>query len=328
MKKSFFFIYASLALFFSAVSLEAAQTLGGFGSSSSGIMGGMFGSSGPQKKPKVVMKPAVRYAIENFDIGIGYKNGTPNVVSTLDWKNIHVMGGGLSGEAEAMGIPVIYEVFYGVLRKKGKMVDRDYSGSNKTLMWSESQSKVVGSALDGSVGAAFLDVDQFRALAGAFYTSRDYEMRDTKQTVSSQANYNIFPNDGANVPAVGTIYSGKRGTYKMKIYGPWVGGDMNLEISSSVKGQGLLKLMYGWFKGNGKWPSHSFRDSSNTYGGEAKVGVTAQLTQTFNMSADIGMKYFKIKRGSAKTNQQTLGDYFRGGTFKSYSAALGGTVKL
>jgi len=46
------------------------------------------------------------------------------------------------------------------------------------------------------------------------------------------------------------------------------------------------------------------------------------------MSADVGMKYFKIKRGSVKTNQQTLGGYFRGGTFKSYSAALGGTVKL
>tara|TARA_B000000565_G_scaffold255597_1_gene236714 strand:+ start:12536 stop:13462 length:927 start_codon:yes stop_codon:yes gene_type:complete len=307
------------------------QSMGGFGSGPSGAPSNFFGTGAQGQKSKVIMKPAVRYAIEKFDVAIGHKTITPDVLSTLDWKNVHVVGGSVSGELEAAGTPIIYDVFYGVMRK-GKMIDRDYGGNNKTLLWSESETKVVGSAMDGSAGASFMDMGGFRALAGGFYLSREYEMKDLVQLQSNLANFNALPanvrNSVAPPLAVGATLNGKRGKYNVKIYGPWIGGDMNLEIGSGVKGQGLLKLMYGWYRAKGTWPDHSFKDSSKAYGGEATAGITAQLTQKFNVSADVGIKYFKVKNGSLKIAQSNVFDAFRGGSFKSYSVSLGGNVKL
>ena len=316
---------------FTPLLVSAMRSMGGFGSGPSGAPSNFFGTGAQGQKSKVIMKPAVRYAIEKFDNAIGHKNSTPNYFSTLDWKNVHVVGGSVSGELEAAGLPIIYDVFYGVMRK-GKMIDRDYAGNDKTLQWSESETKVVGSAMDGSVGAALLDMGGFRGLAGGFYLSREYEMKDLVQLQSSVANYNQLPQDIRNIVAqplaAGQTISGKRGKYNMKIYGPWIGGDMNLEISNGIKGQGLLKLMYGWYRAKGTWPDHSFKDSSKAYGGEATVGMSAQLTKKFNVSADVGIKYFKIKNGSVKVAETRVADFFRGGSFKSYSVSLGGNVKL
>ncbi len=307
------------------------------GDASWGSSGGGFGSAfggapsgGPNNGAQMVMAPGVTYGIESFDISIGFNDQTPNVESTLDWKNIHVVGIAVSGEKSIKGIPVIYEAFYGMMREgKGKFIDRDYSGNNKTLLWSETVGKVVGSAIDGSLGAPLLKESGFRFLAGALFTQRDYEMRDNKQTQANDLNRlaHPLPRPAGPVAAVGTVFQGKNGTYKVQIFGPWIGGDMELELAKGIKFNGALKGVYGFYKAKGVWPTYSFQDTSKAYGAHAKLGVTADVYRGIEMFANVGMKYYKIKKGSVKTKSGAIYiDYFRGGTFKSYMASLGGKV--
>jgi hypothetical protein len=315
---SFFFVFCQQA--------GAITSMGGMPSIS-----GAFSSPTPSKKPTMVMNPGVTYGKETFDIGIGFSNQTPNTISTLEWKNIHVVGGTVSGESDIKGYPVIYEAFYGMMREgKGKFIDKDYAGNNKTALWSESHGKVVGNAIDASLGTALLKEGGFRALVGALFTQRDYEMRDNTQIISNQPNWNtltITPRPAAPA-AVGTVFKGKNGTYKMKIYGPWVGGDMMFELMEGFGFNASLKGIYGFFKASGVWPSHSFEDRSKAYGVHAKIGLNSELYGV-DFFANIGMKYYKVKKGDVKVkNGNLLINYFQGGTFKSYMASVGGKISL
>ena len=298
---------------------------GGIGSLSSSL-----GAPPTGAQSNMIMSPGVTYAIESFDASIGYKDQTPNVLSTLDWKKYHVMGATLSGEAPAGTIPIIYEGFFGVIRKnKGSFIDRDYAGNDKTLLWSETVGQITGKALDGSLAVALLKEGGFRALVGGIYTKRDYEMRESRQTQSTPANYLILDPANTNPPgAVGTVYAGKNGTYTFQIYGPWVGGDMKLNVMKDVTIRAMVKAVYGFYRAKGVWPSKSFEDKSKAYGGQGKLGFDLSVIDGMDMFIDLGLKYYKVKRGSVKTKSGTSIDFFRGGVFKSYSASVGGNIKF
>lgn len=316
----FSFLFVSLLCV--GFTAHAGQTFGkmGMGGSSRGVkVGGK----------NVVLEPSVSYSMDSFENTIGYDDGnSPDVVSALSWEKMMVVRGNLKGKFQTGKLVVMLDGSYGHIAK-GDFMDDDYGGNGRTLLWSQSKSKISGSLMDGFLGLGWRVSVAFTPMIGGFYSQQSLTMTETTQIKSSQANLNTFRSKypslpvPQSVPAVGAKFSHKP-TYKATMFGPWVGGDMNMQISQGLSLVGDLRLMYAFYKAEGKWPTYTYKDTAKGYGAQAALGVGYDATQSLSLNLKIGGRYMVLNRGDVKIGSQVLKNYFRGATSKSVMLSLGG----
>jgi hypothetical protein len=294
-------------------------------------------SSQSPSSPGSHVEPFVSYSREDFRWSIGnqaIKPNYPNIASELIWKNLHVLKIGVSGIGD-FGNSIVLEgaASYGFILK-GKNQDSDFGGNDRTKEWSRATLKTKGHTLDLSLGGGMkisvTSDSTITPLLGVSYQEKTFSDSNLYQNIthtnlappSFWTDHNITPNQ---YPAAGTRQNGHINTYKASFYGPWIGFNSEIKMSSNWTLLTSLKGRYVWYKGQGNWPNNlNFTHTSKGFGVSGQVGVSYDVLKNLGISGIVGGDYIKINKG----NQDSTKDYYRGATFKAVQVSLGARYKF
>ena len=212
-------------------------------------------------------------------------------------------------------------------------MDDDYAGDDQTLLWSKSKSKITGSMMDAVAGIGWKAGNTFTPMVGGFYSRKSLKMKNPIQTASSAGNnetfiakQTLFSGLIPPPPVLGAVTQTTAPTYTIDIFGPWVGGEMDLKLSNSFHILGELRTLYFWYKAEGKWPLFNYKDDAKGYGFVGSIGIEYPFTPKASMTAKIGGSYLKIDNGKYRQENATLPKFH--GLVKNLSVSLGAHIKL
>lgn len=168
------------------------------------------------------------YRQDNFDWNIAAPGGSPNVLSELQWENLHIAQ--LKGDFSLVspsGWQLQGRAGYGWILE-GENQDSDYWGDDRTLEFSRSNNQADrGHVFDASLGFGYRlglggDVGKpwlgLTPLAGYSYHEQSLRMHDGLQTLSEPV-----PGIGFLTPPAGTRFDDLNSRYETQWHGPWLG---------------------------------------------------------------------------------------------------------
>ncbi|MDI1232238.1 MAG: hypothetical protein PSU93_13925 [Methylobacter sp.] len=202
----------------------------------------------------------VGYRNDELKWNIGWPTGTPNIVSELQWYNVHsaVITGGTDitiDNWQADG-----KISYGQIAS-GKNQDSDYAGDNRQDEFSRSYSSTNdGASIDLSAGIGYhLNVGkrsstpglQLTPKAGYAFHTQQFNDSNGNLVISDQANARkLIP--GYNSPPPGN-FSGLDSTYEGTWFGPWGGLTSELIFNERFSLQASGEYHYVDYEGTANW---------------------------------------------------------------------------
>lgn len=275
----------------------------------------------------------------NYDFGGGYRydnlkwsiagsNGSPNILSELNWKDLQMAQ--VFGQIK-IALGCVYFKVKGDYANifHGKNQDSDYLESGRQFEFSRSYAKTNGSAFDilGGVGVRFpFFCERLYLIPVGGYSDSEIDLHDRNgvQKISYFAPELVGP------------FAGLHSKYKAKWFGPWAGLDMewrwyscNLRILSSFE--------YHWadYRGRGHW---NLRDDfagdihhrSCGYGVVGMLGLQHEVWCGFTVSlygiaqhwhANQGRHWVKVFTGRGAQTEK-IGTKLNEVNWNSYSVLL------
>lgn len=152
---------------------------------------------------------------DDFNWHISGSNGTPNILSELNWRKMDIRLARLFGEFNVDKVVLFGEFTTGVIAD-GASQDSDYSGNNRTFEFSRSTSDAGGKVYDASVGVGipiwfFLpSIDGSAVLTPLFGLAGNYQHMNMTNGVQ-------------RIPADGPFPVALDSSYKASWEGPWFG---------------------------------------------------------------------------------------------------------
>jgi hypothetical protein len=259
------------------------------------------------------------YRQDDLDWNIaGNLNGSdPNVLSELSWDDLKIYQ--LQFQLKALMSKIFYfrgSLAYGWIFD-GDVQDSDYSGDNRTLEWSRSNSDADdGDVVDASAGIGYpfsfgrkVEVG-IRPLVGYSYHEQNLKMTNGEQTLSVPA---LAP-PGISPPPLGPI-PGLDSSYEAKWKGPWVGLELNLrarEPASWIERlEGDFGFEYHWanYDAQADWNlrsdlahGKSFEQDADGDGVVFAAGLKFFFNPNWAVSCDFSYQNWQTDQGTDKVN--------------------------
>jgi hypothetical protein len=248
----------------------------------------------------------------------GNRSGSdPNVLSELSWDDLKIYQ--LSFQLKSIMSKIFYfrgSVAYGWIFD-GDVQDSDYSGDNRTMEWSRSNSDGDdGDVVDASAGIGYpfsfgrkVEVG-IRPLVGYSYHEQNLKITNGQQTLSDPA---AAP-PGITPPPLGPI-AGLDSSYEAKWKGPWIGLELNLRAPQPASWiqrlEGDFGIEYHWanYDAQANWNLRSDLAHDNSFDQNADgtgVVYTAGLKFFFNpnwaVSCDFSYQDWQTDEGKDTVN--------------------------
>ncbi len=278
-------------------------------------------------------KPILQYQRAEFYASTGYRkddlnwsisgiNGTPNILSELEWEDIEIatinIGTTLYFQPNWL---LNFDFSYGHIFD-GDNQDSDYFGNNRTLEFSRSNNSAdKGSVIDASIHAGYQWSAQQNIYlipkVGFSYHSQFFNMTDGFQTI----------------PARGA-FSGLDSNYDATWMGPWVGIESQFKINQKFKMGLNFEYHYAFYNATANWNLRADFAHPESFTHEAEgYGLVGNINGQYQVSNDLlltlSMKYQDWqadRNGVDKTffsNGTSLETGFNGVNWKSFGANIG-----
>lgn len=214
------------------------------------------------------------YRVDNlrWNIAGNIYGSSPNILSELSWKNLKIFQIGAHTQINLdENVFLLGSFDYGIITS-GKNQDSDYNGDNRTLEFSRSNNSSNGDNVGDismAIGIHTMAEGSFQIspLFGYAYSWQNIRMTNGYKTIDTGNNY-IGP------------FSGLNSTYKTTWQGPWVGVNLESEISSELAILGSFEYHIVDYSGEGNWNLRddldhpvSFKHSANGDGYTYSIGV-------------------------------------------------------
>ncbi|WP_419176601.1 hypothetical protein [Desulfosediminicola sp.] len=282
--------------------------------------------------------------LPEVSIGLGYRNdqlsftiagfeGTPNVLSELEWDSVESMV--LTGDVRWCTETHIYFRAHALIGTiySGDSRDSDYEGDNRTMEYSRSYADTDdGSVFDGSFGLGYsFDVAlqepgtywRFIPVIGYAFHTQEFEMTNGYQEL-------YIDEDGISWPP--GPFDGLDSSYDSDWSGPWIG--IELEWRPAVKHSLIVGFEYSWldYEADATWNLRedlmqptSFEHDADGSGVSLNTEYRYDVTRNwylglqfyyYNMSTDSGTKTTYAADGTIYKSK------FNGADWESYSALV------
>jgi Protochlamydia outer membrane protein len=248
----------------------------------------------------------------------GNLNGSdPNVLSELSWDDLKIYQ--LKFQLKSVMSKIFYfrgSVAYGWIFD-GEVQDSDYSGDNRTMEWSRSNSDGDdGDVVDASAGIGYpflfgrkVEVG-IRPLVGYSYHEQNLKITNGQQTLSDPA---LAP-PGVTPPPLGPI-AGLDSSYEAKWKGPWIGLELNLRAPQPVSWIQRLESDFGFeyhwadYEAQADWnlrpdlaSGNSFEHSADGDGFVFTAGLKFFFNRNWAVSGDFTYQDWQTDEGTDKVN--------------------------
>lgn len=214
----------------------------------------------PEEALQIKTYGELGYRNDELKWNIGWPTGTPNIVSELQWYNVHsaVITGGTDitfDNWQADG-----KMSYGKI-VAGQNQDSDYASDNRQDEFSRSYSSTNdGASIDLSAGIGYhLNVGKKGSAPRLRLTPKAGYAFHTQQFNDSHGNLVVSDEErarklipGYNAPPLGN-FSGLDSTYEGTWFGPWGGLATELIFSERFSLQAAAEYHYVDYEGTGNW---------------------------------------------------------------------------
>lgn len=283
-----------------------------------------------------LLVPALACAEWKGDVGLGLGSridqhawsisgieGVPDVLSELEWDELESVQLELSGRGiSSRGYTVRGDFALG-WAYHGDNRDRDYFYSGKTGLFSDSIADASGSHhLDASLGfgygcIAMEEALRFYALFGVSTHFQHLKMTDGQE---------LFP-EQRPIPGLDSWY---RACWT----GPWIGIDIDYDVTDFFTLVSSLQLHWARYRGRGHWNLRQdfyddFRHSAGAHGVVVRLGAELPLPKEWLLRAMVTFQDWESEQGTAKTywedeegNREVIRQPFREATWCSLAALL------
>jgi hypothetical protein len=237
---------------------------------------------------------------DNLTWSISGPHGHPNILSELEWKNVEMFAikAGMNG---IVNTDWYYRLDgdYGKIMK-GKNVDSDYLGDNRTRIFSRSQN-------DGDFGEAW-DVDI--AIGYPFYLCSK-ELVLIPVIGYSRMQLNLGMRNGVQTVNVfgGFIgpFSGLKSTYKTSWSNGFLGMDFRYDPSCYCRLYGTIELLGTSYNAKGHWNLREdflsdFKHTGNGAGIHLVFGGEWEFASCMRSGILVDYKQFLVKDGKDRTH--------------------------
>ena len=255
---------------------------------------------------------AMGYRRDNLDFSISGLDGTPNILSELQWKDLEIIE--FTGDFRWSNDSKAYlRGHFGIgWILAGDNQDSDYYGDNRTMEFSRSNNDARGGGvLDGSIGLGYRfsiplwseGKIHIMPLGGYSYHEQDVEMTRGKQTVSAY---------GFSMPLGSFDDLDSRFTAQWR--GPWAGIDGELVFNRHHKLMGSFEYHWANYDAEADWNLRSDFEHPISYDQAADgEGMVVALTWLYQSSSSWNIKLgFQYQDWS--TDPGEIGFYLSDGT--------------
>lgn len=279
-----------------------------------------------QYRPSFAMTTG--YRNDSFLFTIPGSNNTPNIISELEWRNLHSIE--IQGNFR-WTLPSHFHFKAGAgfaYAADGDNRDSDYYGDNKTLEFSRSYADSDGSTFfDGSLGFGYrtrLPMKQegvqlyLAPMAGYSFHGQKLRMRNGVQTI---------PDTGP--------FPGLNSFYEATWEGPWIGVDAEWDYLHRHRILASLEFHWADFEAEANWNLRSDLDHPVSFRQQASgkgcmVSISYAFTPTPKWEWLVGIIYKKLETGSGSRIHYLAGGTpwhlgFNKAEWESWSINLGTT---
>lgn len=258
-----------------------------------------------KKMPKVIdsidttpMKSRIKlstgYRRDDLNFTIADPSGSPNVLSELDWHDLHSQQIGADFDLSFAGGLYIQALADIAWIWSGQGRDSDWKGDNKTQEFSRSVFDTEGYLFDLSAGIGYSvslsSRNSLKPIVGYGLNEQHVNMRHGKQ---------LIPNSGG--------FGGLDSDYEARWHGPWLGLRWDY-IGSNF--EFFVQGEYHWldYRAEANWNLRSdfqhpisFVHKADADGWVAKIGGSYRITDTLSLSLDANYRDWKTGSGDDDT---------------------------
>ena len=269
---------------------------------------------------------ATGYRKDELDWSIAGLNGTPNILSELEWDDIEIatlnVGTTLYFQPNWL---LNFDFTYGHIFD-GDNQDSDYFGNNRTLEFSRSNNNADdGMTIDASIHAGY------KWLASSNKQKKVYLI--PKVGFSYHAQYFNITDGFQTIPAL-DAFSGLDSNYDATWYGPWLGLESEFIINEQFTLGVNLEYHYAYYEATANWNlrsdfahPESFTHEAEGYGLVGNIDAQYRLNNKLSLTLSMSYQDWQADRnGVDKTffsNGSSLETDFNGVNWKSFGANLG-----
>lgn len=272
------------------------------------------------------------YRVDNLNWTISGTNGTPNILSELDWEKVE--SAVLSTEYRWSNKTQLYfrGNFDAGLIFDGGVRDSDYLGDDRTYEFSRSYSDTTdGSLLDFSAAVGYrfdipLDGGSSRLhlmpIVGYAYSTQDFDITNGTQVLSAYG----FPVELGD-------FAGLDSSYDTVWKGPWVGLDLELRVGDTYSLTGSLSYYWLDYEAEADWNLRSdfahpvsFRQDADGDGISFSLGYRYNLSTHWFTTINYTYRDFSTDRGNDTTyfsDGSTVYGLFNGASSDSSTLIFG-----
>lgn len=236
------------------------------------------------------------YRQDRLHWDIGNPNGTPNILSELQWKDLKSFDTAgslkLTNEKDYL---VKFSGNYGIILS-GNNQDSDYHGNNRTEEFSRSRADASG----GHVFDLVLAIGrQFHYFAGSLKVSPVFGYSYYEQHLKMKRGVLlIFTADPSDI---GPIY-GLDSSYTAKWQSPFIGLDLNFQATSNLIFLAGIEVHYARFEGRGNWNLRydffkDFEHKADGHGLVFTLGSLYKIQKKLSIGIAIKGEAFKATNG-------------------------------
>ncbi|MBL1320127.1 MAG: TonB-dependent receptor [Methylophaga sp.] len=266
------------------------------------------------------------YRKDELNWSISGLNGTPNILSELEWEDIEIatvnVGTTLYFQPNwLLNVDFTYGHIF-----DGDNQDSDYLGNNRTLEFSRSNNSAdKGSVIDGSIHAGY------QWLAMSNQQKKIYLI--PKIGFSYHAQFFNITDGFQTIPALGA-FSGLDSNYDATWYGPWLGLESEFVIGKSLSLGLNFEYHYAFYDATANWNlrsdfahPESFTHEAEGYGLVGNVNARYRLNNDLSLNFSINYQDWQANRnGVDKTffsDGSSLKTGFNGVNWNSFGANIG-----
>jgi len=225
---------------------------------------------------------ATGYRKDELDWSIAGLNGTPNILSELEWDDIEIatlnIGTTLYFQPNWL---LNFDFTYGHIFD-GDNQDSDYFGNNRTLEFSRSNNNTDdGMTIDASIHAGY------QWLAMSNQQQQIYLI--PKIGFSYHAQYFNISDGFQTIPSTGS-FSGLDSNYDATWYGPWLGLESEFAINEKLTLGVNFEYHYAYFEATANWNLRSDFAHPESFTQEAEgYGLVGNIHGQYRLNKDLAL---------------------------------------